>query len=134
MSTLITDEEKVKARHILGYLNVQFAFTFVLGVPAAVQTSFTIEGAFDRILAAAVPEFRRLLRICERIEDQMVDDLELLAVEQVDEIKVRRDEQAALWKEYEKWRRALANLMGIAPNPFDQRLKTQGVNVPVLHG
>jgi hypothetical protein len=131
--TGITDEEKVRTRHVLGYLNVQFAFTFVLGVPSAVQTQFTIEGAFTRILPAALPEFRRILGICERIENQMVDDLELLAVEQVDEIHVRKDEQAALWKEYEKWRRALANLMGIAPNPFDQRLQVGGVNVHVNH-
>jgi hypothetical protein len=131
--SLMTDEEKVKARHHLGYLNVQMAFTFVLGIPAAVQTQFTVEGAFDRILLAALPEFRRHLTILERIENQMIDDLELLAVEQVDEIKVRRDEQAALWKEYEKWRRALANLMGIAPNPFDQRLQGQGVNLRVIH-
>lgn len=131
--TGLTDEERVKTRHHLGYLQVQAAFTFVLGIPAAVQTTFTVEGAFSRILPAALPEFRRQLSILDRIENQMVDDLELLAVSEVDEIKVRPDEQAQLWKEYEKWRRALANMMGIAPNPWDMRLRGAGVNVAVNH-
>jgi hypothetical protein len=117
----------------LGYLNVQMAFTFVLGIPAAVQTQFSVEGAMDRLLLDAEPEMRRHLRILDKIQDQMVDDLELLAVEGIDEIKIRKDEQAALWDQYEQWRRGLANLFGIAPNPFDQRLKSKGVNVARTH-
>jgi hypothetical protein len=128
-----TGEEKTKIRHHLGYLGVQAASTFFLGIPAGIQTQFMIEGAFDRVLLDAEPEVRRHLRILDRIEDQMIDDLELLAVEGVDEIKVRKDEQAALWDQYEHWRRSLANIFGVMPNPFDQRLKSKGINVSVQH-
>jgi len=132
----LTDEEKVKARHHLGYLQVQQSSTFVLGIPAAVQTQFMIENAFDKILLSAEPEFRRHLTILDRLENQMIDDLELLAVDQVDEIKVRATEQKELWQQYDRWRHSLANILGIIPNPYDQRLNSAGVggiNARVIH-
>jgi len=134
MTALLTDEEKVKARHHLGYLNVQEAQTFFLGIPAGVQTQFMIEGAFDRVLPAAIPEFRRLLDVLDRIEEQAIGDLELLAIDQIDEIKINPKEHPRLWREYARWARALANLMGIIPNPYDQRWATGGgINTSVVH-
>ena len=50
---MFTDEQKMKARHHLGYLNVGAVSTFVLGVPAALPTLFTVEGAWDKILPEA---------------------------------------------------------------------------------
>lgn len=128
---MLTDEERLKVRHALGYLNVGSAATFVLGVPAALQTTFMIEKALDLILPEAEPEVRRHLSILDRIEAQLIDDLELLAVESIDEIKVRRDEQDALWDQYDRWRRSLANIFGVIPNPWDKRFENRGINVPV---
>lgn len=133
-----TPEEKVKIRHHLGYLNVQEAQTFVLGNPAAVETQFIIEGAMDRVLSAAEPEARRHLAILDGIECQMVADHELLAVNKIGEIEVRREEQEQLRKEYRYWRAGLANILGIYPNPFDRRYGMANdvgpaVNIPVQH-
>ena len=124
--------EKVKIRHHLGFLNVTNAATFSLGVPQAVETQFIIENAMNLVLPEAEVEARRHLSILDGLETQMVCDHELLAVEQVGEIKVRKDEQEALDKRYEHWRNALANVMGVIPNPFDKRFQG-GVNVPVRH-
>ena len=41
----ITEDERARGRHHLGYMQVQEASTFVLGVPSGVQTAFMIEGA-----------------------------------------------------------------------------------------
>lgn len=128
----LTDEEKVKIRHHLGYLNVSAVQTFVLGSPAAVETQFIIEGAMTKVLDAALPEVRRHLVILDQIEAQMVEDHELLAVSQVGEIAVRPDEQQALDLRYQRWRQSLANLLGVYPNPFDKRYGSR-VNVPVSH-
>lgn len=127
----LTPEEKVKVRHHLGYLNVAYAYTFVYGVPAAVQTQFTVEGAMDRVLADAEPEVRRQLRILDRIEELDVEGLEDVEVEEIGDIKIDAKFYEKRWKQYERWRRSLANLFGIAPNPFDQRLAALGINVPV---
>ena len=128
----LTEQERVKIRHHLGYLNVAEAQTFVFGTPAAVETQFLVEGAMNRVLDSALPEVRRHVAILDQIEDQMIADHELLAVSKVGEIDVRPDEQEALDLRYERWRQSLANLLGIYPNPFDKRFAGRGPNVPVM--
>lgn len=129
-----TDVQKVKIRHHLGYLNVAESQTFVLGAPAGIETSFIIEGAMNRVLVAAEPEVVRHLGILDNIECQMNDDRELLAVDKVDEIMVRKTEMKELRTEYLYWRLSLANLLGVYPNPFDKRYAGgTGINVPVSH-
>lgn len=133
-----TDQEKVKIRHHLGFLNVGAAQTFELGVPSAVETQFLIEGAMDKVMPAAEPEARRLIGILDTIECQMVGDLELLAVNKIGELEVRKEEQAQLRDNYKYWRAALANLLGTYPNPFDKRYGMgsdvgASINVPVHH-
>lgn len=127
----LTEQEKIKIRHHLGFLNVAEVSTFVLGTPAAVETQFVIEGAMNRVLEAALPELRRQLQILDSIEEQMVADHELLAVEKIGEITLRKDEQEALVRVYDRWRESLANLLGVYPNPWDKR--GGGINVPVVH-
>lgn len=126
----LTEQEKVSIRHHCGYLNVGEAYTFVLGTPAAVETQFIIEGAMTRVLESALPQVRRHLRILDQIEEQMVEDLELAAVNQLGEIQVNQKEQSQLWKNYVRWVGSLCNLFGVYRNPFDKR-GGGGVNISV---
>lgn len=126
-----TEQEKVRIRHHLGYLNVQVASTFVLGSPAGVETQFLIETAMDRVLPEAQVMVREHIAKCDAVEAQIMGNQELLAVTQVGEIGVRQDEFEQLLKRYDWWRQALANLMGIYPNPFDKRFANRGINVTV---
>lgn len=130
--------EKVKVRHHCGYLNVQEAQTFSLGTPAGVETQFIIEGAMNRVLADALPEVRRHLRILDNIEEQMVCNLDLLQVKRLGEIEINNQgpdrEQRQIIQLYDRWVDSLCNLMGVFRNPFDKRkgaLGTGGVNVAV---
>lgn len=137
----ISEQDKVRCRHHLGYVNVGSASTFSLGIPAGVQTQFTIEGAFAKVLPQAEELFRKHLDRLDAIEDQIVDDTENVAVNRVDEIELRPDELRQLINRYMYWQGALANLMGITPNPFDQRIFLGagynggggGINVSVNH-
>ena len=135
-----TEDEKVRIRHHLGFLNVQQASVFVLGVPAAVETQFLIEGAMGRVLPQAEAKARSLLDQLDGMEQQIFDDTELLAVTQVDEIGIRQDEYEAILKRYHFFRNGLANVLGVYPNPFDKRFYDatgggggNGINVPVRH-
>lgn len=131
-----SEEEKVRIRHHLGYLNVAQAQTFSLGSPAAVETQFLIEGAMNKVLPQAESLARDLIAKCDAVEAQMMENQELLVAEQVDEIKVRQDEFEALTKRYHYWRNGLANVLGIYPNPFDKRFASTGgggINVRVTH-
>lgn len=131
-----SEQEKVRIRHHLGYLNVGQAYTFVAGTPAGVETQFLIEGAMQRVLPEAEVLARELLARCDSVEGQMMDNQDLLAVESVDEIKIRQDEFQALLKRYHYHRNGLANVLGVYPNPFDKRFSAGGgggINVNVMH-
>lgn len=116
-----TAEEKVKLRHHMGYLNVSQVSTFQLGVPAAVETQFLIETAMNKVLPEAEGIVRQQMARLDCIEQQMVCDLELLAVKQIESIQINPDEMARLRREYRHHQRTLGNMLGVVPNPFDQR-------------
>ncbi len=130
--TQLTPDEKVKVRHHCGYLNVQDASTFVLGVPASLETQFIIEGAMDRVLEAALPELRRHLGILDGIEQLMVCDHELAAVNSLGEIQINQEEQKQLTRRYDYWVNSLCNILGVIRNPYDKRQHGGGISVGVV--
>lgn len=124
----------------MGYLNVESAATFVLGVPAAMQTTFMIEGAMNRVLQTpqAVVMFRQFLARCEEVENYVFCNFDLSDVESIgtgEAVKINRKRLKELAEHYLIAQESLANFLGIVPNPFDQRgwlMKGRGgVNVPV---
>ena len=132
-----SEEEKVRIRHHLGYLNVAQAQTFSLGTPAGVETQFLVEGAMNKVLPAAESMARQMIANCDAVEAQLTENQDLLAVKKVDEIDVREDEMEQLLKRYHYWRNGLANILGIYPNPFDKRFSAAGgggINVRVMRG
>jgi hypothetical protein len=128
-----TDEEKVRIRHHLGYLGVQQTAAFVLGAPAGVETQFLIETAMNKVIPEAESLARNLIARCDLVETQVIENQELLAVTAVGEISVRQDEFSALMQRYQYHRQALANMLGIYPNPFDKRFASGGLNATVQH-
>ncbi len=129
----LTEEERVSIKHHLGYAGVDEMQTFVLGVPAAIETQFIIEGAMNRVRISALPKLRQLLVVLDTIEAQMVEDLELLAVNRLDTIEVNQGEQKALENRYDYWVNALGNVLGATRNPFDARKYNRqgGINAGV---
>lgn len=118
---MISEEQRVRARHHLGYGGVQQASTFYLGVPAGVQTAFMIEGAWARILPSHEGRFEKLLQKLDKIEEQWEDDQEDYAAEKVGDITVNLNEFDMLLRQYKHWQGAIANMLQVPPNPFDQR-------------
>jgi hypothetical protein len=128
----ITAEEKVRARAHLGYLNVAAASTFVLGAPAALETTFLVEGAWEKVLLEAVPLFRHYLAALDEIEEEMLAGLPALQAKRVGQIEIADDHMKQLMGQYDLWRGKLANLLGVTANPFD-KTHGAGINVPVIH-
>lgn len=127
----LSESQRTATRHHLGYLQVADAYTFVLGSPASVETTFIVEGAMDRLLERAIPRFDSILRALDGIECQMLEDLENMAVESLGDIKINAKEQKQLRDSYDYWVAALANMLGCPRNPFDKRLQGGGMNVRV---
>jgi hypothetical protein len=131
---MLSEEDKVKARHHMGYLNVQEASTFVLGIPAGVQTQFMIENAWGKILPHAENLFRTLLCRLDEIEAQVYGGSDMADVLKTGSIEVNPDRLKELAKYYRLAQQGLANLLGVVPNPFDLRDWVRaggGINVPV---
>lgn len=137
MPAVVTSEEKVRCRHHLGYQNVESIMTFQLGVPAAMQTTFMIEGALDRIMSTpgAVEKFRQLLAQCDRIEAQVFCGIDLADIEVLDTITVNRKRLRELAQYYLIAVGGLENLLGVVRNPWDKRewlqMASGGINVSV---
>lgn len=118
---MITEEEKVRARMHTGYLNVAQQSTFSLGIPAGVQTQFTIEGAFQRILPQAEKLFRRHLDILDTQLELILEQAPNVQITSIDTITINPKAFKQMTEQYWWWVNSLCNLMGITANPFDQR-------------
>jgi hypothetical protein len=123
----------------MGYGQVQESSTYVLGVPAGVQTAFMIENAWERILPSAEREFLRILDRLDFVEHQVEENQENLAVKKLSEIEMNDSEFEKLMQRYMYWQGKLANMLQVPPNPYDQRPilgsgynGAGGMNVPVL--
>ncbi len=132
---MLTNEEKAKLRHHLGYLNVQAAATFQLGIPAAVQTQFMIEGAWDKVLPEAENLLKILLCRMDDVEAEVYGGIDLASVTATGNIQVNPDRLKILAKYYCMAQQGAANLLGVPPNPFDMRdwvmNASGGISVPV---
>jgi hypothetical protein len=118
---MISEHNKNRARKHMGYGAVQQSATFQLGVPAGVQTAFMIEGAWARILPSAEDEFVRILNRLDTTEEQIFEDTENLAALKIGNIELNPKEFEQLIQRYRYWQGQLANMLQVAPNPFDQR-------------
>lgn len=123
---MITEHDKVRARGHTGYGGVQQSSTFVLGVPAGVQTAFMIEGAWERLLPSMEAEFSKLLDKLDRVECQIEENMEDLAVTKIGDIEINKTEFEQLVQRYQYWQGKLCNLLQVPPNPFDQRWNAWG--------
>lgn len=131
---MLTNEEKARIRHHLGYLNVQAAATFQLGVPAALQTTFMIELAFTKVLPEAENMLKVFLCRLDDVEKQVFGNLDLAEIESTGAVKVDPKRLSKLAQTYKIAQEGMANLLGVPPNPFDMRSWLQGsggMNVPV---
>lgn len=132
----VSEEEKARVRHHLGFLEVQSAYTFGLGIPLNTQPQFMIEGAFNNLLASAYPKFVQLLCRLDTIENQVFCGSELADIESIDTIKVNRMRLKELAQYYKIAQQSLANLLGCPPNPWDMRewlvMSGGGLNGPII--
>jgi hypothetical protein len=134
---MLTDEERVSAKHHLGYPNATAIETFVLGVPAAMESLFMLEGALNAIAPGAEFRFRKTLKRLDKVEEQIEENQDALLLAKADEVDFRENEFELLMKRYGYWQGSLCNLIGVpGPNPFDARFQGGaggGINIAVSH-
>lgn len=133
----LTDDERVGIKDHLGYPNPQAIETFVLGVPALMESLFVLEGAMNAVSPGSEERIRKTLKRLDKIDDQIEENADALLLTKADEVEFREDEFEKLHQRYAYWQGKLCNLLGVpGPNPFDARWvgPAGGINVTVQHG
>jgi hypothetical protein len=128
----LTPAEKVQIRRHLAYLNVSVLSTFIVGLPAGVETQFLIERAMSTlILEDALPMIREVLCQLDAVEAQRASVRGSIGVEQIGNIKLRDPTAAldALNREFVRLIGDLSNAFGVGRMPFDHRGGTFGIPV-----
>lgn len=123
---VLSEEEKERARYHLGYLGVQGAASIQLGIPRPLQTIFLVEQAMNNLIASSVPRVRRILRVLDDVEDQLIESQVRLSAKRLDGIELRENEPDMLEKEYVRWGWRLADLLGVPVYPYSERYKRGG--------
>lgn len=132
---VLTELEKNRIRHHLGYLVTQAAASISLGVPRASQPAFLVEFAMNSIPVDAIGQVRRWVAILDTTEETMVDAQSRLAAKRVGNIEMREDELDSLEREYLRWARRLADDLGVPLNVYSERFRGSAgsLNIPVAH-
>ena len=128
----LAEEEKVRIRRHLAYLNASELSTYVLGLPAGTETQFLIERAMNPfILESALPLIRQILCELDHVDAKRREVREAIATAAVGGIQMRDPTQAlaALREEYLRLVGDLSNAFGVPRNPFDHRGATFGIPV-----
>jgi len=133
---VLSDTEKERTRYHLGYLGVQPAASIQLGIPRPLQTMFLVEQSMNNLIDQTVARVRRVLRVMDDIEDQLIESQVRLSAKRLDGIELREDEPDKLEREYVRWGWRLADMLGVPVYPYSERYKRAGAgiragNIPV---
>lgn len=117
---------------IINSPQVGFATTLLMSLPRPVEQLFVLEKALDEIIEGAIPRVRVMLRRLELCEEKLEESLDRMAVDTVDEVKLRgvqygNSEQDAIEREYIRWSGRLADIFGVGRYPFSDRYNRPGV-------
>jgi hypothetical protein len=128
---VLTEEEKERVRYHLGYMETSFAASLQFGLPRPVQTIFIVEQAMNLLVNPfAVDRVRRVLWTLDDIEQKLQSALCTLVAEQLGDLKLRgaepgRTHPDLLEREYIRWARRLADILGVPLYPYSDRFKNR---------
>jgi len=120
-TTLLTDQQKTRMLHFLGYPSwEQLAQSMQLGFPAASQPLFLVYQAFLMISPGGIENALRDLCECESCEAQMGSSRERMKATTIGSISLNARESQMLRSELQYWTKRLADDLGVNVNPYSQ--------------
>lgn len=127
-----TPDERNRIRVALGYMSVGMAASMQLGIPRPAQTLFLLEDAMTLILPQAEDRCRRIVETMENIECQLAAATANFAVSEVDGIKLRENQDELLERNYVRWGKRLADVLGVPIYPYSERYNRGSINRSVV--
>jgi hypothetical protein len=130
----LTAVEKERVRYHLGYGSVNPAAAMSFGLPALIQPLFIVETAMNNLPAESEDRVRRMLKIMDDVECQLVSAQPNLAAARLGELETRKDQPDLLEKEYVRWGYRLADTLRVPIYPYSARYRSflgMGMSIPV---
>ncbi len=119
MTSPLTIEEKAKILRYLRYPNWQsLAQSFQLGFPSEAQPEFLVRLAFDRIAPESLDLIRKDLCELDIIELQFSEARKRFQASKLGELTLNQNEIRMLEREDSRWRKKLADDLGVYQNPW----------------
>lgn len=135
---VLAEEDKERIRYHLGYMETSFAGSLQFGIPRPAQTIFLVEQAMTLLNNDyGVERCRKILCKLEAIEDELINAVPALIAEQLGNLKLRGAQYGMthpdlVEREYVRWAKRLADLLGVPLYPYSDRFKHRGAgNIPV---
>jgi hypothetical protein len=91
------------------------------GLPALIQPLFIVENAMNNLPAESEDRVRRLLKIMDDVECQLVGAQPNLAAARLGELETRENQPDLLEKEYVRWGYRLADTLRVPIYPYSAR-------------
>lgn len=86
----------------------------------------------NNILPEAEDRVRRFLGVLDGVECRMVEAQDRLAATQLGDLRLRDGEPDLLEREYSRWAKRLADVLGVPLYPYSTRFKgVRSGNIPV---
>jgi hypothetical protein len=135
----LTTDERERVRYHLGYMSANSGASVSLGIARPVETMYLVEEAMDQLMENAVPRVRRQLTYLDNVELQLVDSQCYLAAERLEGLVLRpsiagQTHPDLLEREYARWAKRLADMLGVPLYPSGYKFKGHSVNVGVGTG
>ncbi len=108
----------------MGYLGVQPAASLSFGIPRPLQTVFLIEQAMNNLIADAETKVRSILCILDNVETKLVEAQDYLVAQKLEDITLRDGHPDLLEREYQRWAKRLADILGCPLYPYSSRFSS----------
>lgn len=128
MATL-TDQDKERIRYHTGYMETSFAASLQFGIPRPAQTVFLLEQAMTLLVEPnAVERVKCLLDTLDGVESQLQRATKSLGAAKVGNLELRGAKAGEthtdlLEREYVRWARRLADVLGVPLYPYSSRFR-----------
>lgn len=130
---VLTESEKERCRYHLGYLETSLAGSVQLGMPRPLQTIFLLESALTLLENPfAIDRCRKILATLDMIEEQLSNSVCTLVADKLGDLSLHplKDKGMlvtdSIEREYVRWAKRLADLLGVSIYPFADRFRKAG--------
>lgn len=121
----ISDADKERARYHLGYMTVTVASSFAFGIPQVTEVQWMFEDSIGRVMAASEQRVISILDKLDEIECLLFQSSKELFARRAGDLEPNLSQPDDVEREYVRWAKRLADMLGVIPYPFSQRFTSQ---------